>query len=145
MILETNTGMDQKINTVLGKHVSIEIKMKVELPTGTFLAKIAILVGKGKTKLNNLEEINIDLERSVVIVRGKGFGNGFGHHSREFGIHGHVGVLFNDLSDASHFIFDIFGPNISDFQCFPRRWILKGILGSCIGIGMIIGGWIRTR
>mmetsp|Transcript_57435 Transcript_57435/g.121881 ORF Transcript_57435/g.121881 Transcript_57435/m.121881 type:complete len:218 (+) Transcript_57435:590-1243(+) len=118
MILERYPRSDQQINRILRKHIIVQIELEVELPTGTSLSVIAILVSKSQAELNYFQKIDVALQRFVVKVRGVGLRDGTGYNPWEFRVHCHIGMSFDEFADNGHFLFGIFFPDVTNFQRF---------------------------
>lgn len=46
----------------------LEVKLEVELPRAATLSKNTMVIGEGKTKLNDLKQVNIATQGLIVIV-----------------------------------------------------------------------------
>mmetsp|Transcript_24691 Transcript_24691/g.59534 ORF Transcript_24691/g.59534 Transcript_24691/m.59534 type:complete len:231 (+) Transcript_24691:532-1224(+) len=121
MILEGYSRRYQQIDRILRKHVIVQIELEIELPAGTTLGIIAILVRKSQSQLDNFEKIHIAFERFVVKVGRVSFRNRTCDDSGEFRVHCNIGVSFNEFTNDGHFLFRIFFPYIADFQGFTIR------------------------
>ena len=50
-------------------HHSLDAKMKIELPGRHVLRVVAVLVGKGESNLDDLEQVHVTAHRLIVVVR----------------------------------------------------------------------------
>ena len=118
VIFERYPGCYQQIDGVLSEHVIIQIEFEIELPTRTSLGIISVFIGKRQTELNDFEKVDVAFERFVMEVGGEGFGDGTGDDTGEFGVHCYVGMSFDEFANDGHFLFDVFFPDIADFERF---------------------------
>ena len=56
-------------------------------------------------------------------VGGVCFGDGAGDNSGKFGVHGYVGMGFDQFADDGHFLFDVFFPDVANFEGFAAKEI----------------------
>lgn len=133
VVFEADARLLEEVDAVLREHVALQIKGEVELPAGASGGEVAVFVGERQSELDDLEQVDIDLEGLVVVVRAVRFRNWLGHDPGKFRVHRHVVVLFDDLPDHRHFLLDVLGPHVPDLERLSL--VLERVLGDRVRVG----------
>mmetsp|Transcript_28611 Transcript_28611/g.80604 ORF Transcript_28611/g.80604 Transcript_28611/m.80604 type:complete len:271 (+) Transcript_28611:293-1105(+) len=123
-LIEIDATLLQQLNAALRIHVIREPKLpEVELPH-TQLAvatrKVSMLVAECKPKLNELQHIHIAPQSLIGVLPVLEGAHRTCHNSREFSVHGQVGVFVNNGADDGHLFLQVFLPYLPDAEGISR-------------------------
>lgn len=133
--LEVDPRPRQQIYRVLRVHVLSEAEFKIELPGGYPWWEAALSIRKCEPELNDLEEVHIAAQRLVVILGGTlEIANRSRYDPWEFSVHGNVGIVFNDVTNVGHLLFQVFGPHLPNFWFESIRVRSHSFFASCTAL-----------
>ena len=132
--MEIDAALAEELDGVVGEDVLVDVELaEVELPDarggggggGAARGEVALLVGEGESQLDELEHVDVLLQRLVMeIVAVLEVSDGAEHDPGELRVHGDVRVIVNDLANQRELLLQIivpYLPNLDRIGCPNNR------------------------
>ena len=115
VLLKVEAGAPEQIYRVLGVQILHQVELEVELPGADSLGQVPRPVKQSNTQLDQFEKVHIALDKLVfVLVRRAEVAHGLGHYPGELGVHGHKGILRDQVNDLPKLLVKVVGPHLAD-------------------------------
>jgi hypothetical protein len=120
--LEVDARLLQQLDGILGVHVLAQVEPEVELvAVAAVRRRLAAFVAEGDPQLDDLEQVDVALERLVRVPVRELVADRLRDDARELRVHRDIRVLLYELPDARHVAVERRRPDVADLDHLPVR------------------------